>query len=90
MVKTGLKDSALWLHVKDESLFLITADKGFGDVRFYPPGSHPGILLLRPHRDRPSEFRVLSQSVLMAYRLEALTGCVTVATPSAIRIRRPN
>jgi predicted nuclease of predicted toxin-antitoxin system len=27
---------------------LITLDRGLGDVRTYPPGSHAGILVLRP------------------------------------------
>lgn len=26
---------------------LITLDRGMGDVRRYPPGSHPGIVVLR-------------------------------------------
>ena len=27
---------------------LITMDRGLGDIRTYPPGSHAGILVLRP------------------------------------------
>jgi hypothetical protein len=47
----GTKDSELWTVVQLEGRFFVTADKGFGDVRVYPPGSHAGILLLRPYRD---------------------------------------
>lgn len=31
---------------------LITLDCGFGDVRAYPPGSHPGIVVFRPDDQR--------------------------------------
>ncbi len=47
----GFKDPALWEAVQAHHQFLITADKGFGDVRQYPPGTHGGILLLRPSED---------------------------------------
>lgn len=36
----GMKDSALWQVVQQEGCFFVTADKGFGDVRLYPPGTH--------------------------------------------------
>ena len=44
----GTKDPALWQAVQAEGQFLITADKGFADVRKYPPGTHQGVMLLRP------------------------------------------
>ena len=44
----GWKDAASWQAVQTNQQFLITADKGFGDIRVYPPGTHTGILLLRP------------------------------------------
>jgi len=47
----GWKDPLLWKAIQEENLFLITADKGFADIRKYPPGKHAGILLLRPDED---------------------------------------
>ena len=47
----GYKDGPLWKAVQEEKRFLITADKGFGDIRFYPPGTHAGVLVLRPDED---------------------------------------
>jgi predicted nuclease of predicted toxin-antitoxin system len=47
----GWKDHQLWPQVQAEQQFLVTADKGFGDIRRYPPGTHQGVLLLRPDRD---------------------------------------
>jgi predicted nuclease of predicted toxin-antitoxin system len=84
----GLKDPVLWPLIHAAGEFLITADKGFGDIRVYPPGTHPGILVLRPERESLSEFRLLLQEVLANHRLESLAGCVTVATSRGIRVRR--
>ncbi len=47
----GWKDGPLWKVIQQENRFLITADKGFADVRAHPPGEHAGILLLRPDED---------------------------------------
>ena len=47
----GWQDPDLWRAVQTEGPFLITGDKGFADLRSYPPGSHCGVLLLRPDRD---------------------------------------
>ena len=40
----GWKDPDLWQTVQAHRSFLITGDKGFGDIRSYPPGTHAGIL----------------------------------------------
>jgi predicted nuclease of predicted toxin-antitoxin system len=47
----GWKDPTLWKTIQKEGRFLITADKGFADIRAYPLGKHAGILLLRPDED---------------------------------------
>jgi len=68
--------------------FLVTADKGFGDIRVYPPETHGGVLLLRPDEDGIRPVLDLLDRVLSAYRIEMLVGLLTVATPRSIRIRR--
>lgn len=84
----GTKDPALWQAVQAEDRFLVTADKGFGDVRFYPPGTHAGVLLLRPDQDGIRPVMELLERVITSYDLQNLTGTITVATPRGIRIRR--
>jgi predicted nuclease of predicted toxin-antitoxin system len=37
-----------------EQRFLVTLDRGFGDVRRYPPGSHPGIAVIRATNRTPA------------------------------------
>jgi predicted nuclease of predicted toxin-antitoxin system len=67
---TGRTDAELWQAVAAEHRFLVTADKGFADVRRYPPGSHAGILLLRPDTDGASPVVALLEMVLAPYGLE--------------------
>lgn len=84
----GWKDSALWPAVQSEGRFLITADKGFGDIRVYPPGTHHGILLLRPAGDGINAFLDLLTRVIESADLAQLTGTVSVASAQGLRIRR--
>ncbi|NUM52372.1 MAG: DUF5615 family PIN-like protein [Candidatus Hydrogenedentes bacterium] len=86
---SGTTDSSLFNVVKSDGRFLVTADKGFGDIRKYPPGSHPGILVLRPDDDGIRPLVDLMERVLTSYRLESLGGCVAVANPRGLRIRKP-
>jgi len=84
----GMKDRPLWLAVQAEHSFLVTAEKGFADIRFYPPGTHAGILLLRPDQAGIRPILELLERTLAAHDLEALQGSVAVATPRGARIRR--
>lgn len=84
----GWKDSALWQAVQVEGRFLVTADKGFADTRIHPPGTHAGVLLLRPEQSGIGPLIALLQRVLATYELESLATTVTVATYQGIRIRR--
>lgn len=85
---SGWSDAQLWQTVQDEARFRIAADKGFGDIRTYAPGTHEGVLLLRPQLDGIGPLVDLLNRVLNGYTLEDLVGTVTVASPRGIRIRR--
>jgi len=84
----GWKDQALWESVQSEQRFLITADKGFGDIRTHPPGTHSGVLLLRPDLDGIRPLIQLLERTLAAYDLPDLYSTITVVSPRGIRIRR--
>jgi predicted nuclease of predicted toxin-antitoxin system len=84
----GVSDEALWPIVQEEQRFLVTADKGFGDIRRYPPGSHPGIVVLRPREDGIRPLLHLVRSLLATCRLDELAGLVTSVTPAGIRAHR--
>ncbi|RMG73878.1 MAG: hypothetical protein D6711_10025 [Chloroflexi bacterium] len=85
----GWKDAALWQAVQTNTYFLLTADKGFGDIRAHPPGSHNGVLLLRPDVDGIRPILNLLQMVLSKVELTQLAGTISVATPRGLRVRRP-
>ncbi|MCB0014218.1 MAG: DUF5615 family PIN-like protein [Anaerolineales bacterium] len=85
----GWKDPALWRVVQADNQFLLTADKGFGDIRVYPPGSHGGVLLLRPDEDGIRPLLDLLKMVLNEVDIQQLNGAISVATPRGLRIRRP-
>jgi predicted nuclease of predicted toxin-antitoxin system len=84
----GTKDPDLWRAVQAERRFLVTADKGFADIRSYPPGTHHGILLLRPDQAGIRPVLDLLERVLANYELEVLGGTIVVVTPRGVRIRR--
>ena len=84
----GWKDPALWKVVQAEGRLLVTADKGFADIRYHPPGTHAGVLLLRPDEDGIRPIVALLERVLRNYDLATLHGTITVVTPRNIRVRR--
>lgn len=46
-------DITIGKAAKTEGRMLLTLDLEFGDLRKYPPGSHPGIILFRPRSFGP-------------------------------------
>lgn len=67
---------------------LITLDRGLGDVRRHPPGSHPGIVVLRlPDQSAPA-IRSTLEELLAAHDLEALRRTVTVVERGLLRVGR--
>ena len=85
-----MRSPGLWEAVQREGRFLVTSDKGFGDIRAYPPGTHAGILVLRPDQDGIRPLVELTELVLERARLDDLAQFVSVATPRGLRTRRPN
>jgi hypothetical protein len=67
---------------------LITLDRGLGDIRAYPPGSHAGILVLRPSDQSPPTVAAALAEVVAGHDLTMLAGTVTVAQRGLLRIRR--
>lgn len=86
---SGATDEVVWQQVCLEQRFFITLDLDFSDIRRFSPGTHPGILLLRPRsRSRQAVLDLLSR-IINEYPLESLQGCLIVADEIQTRIRRP-
>ena len=84
----GMSDEILWPHVQNEYRWLMTADKGFADLRLYPPGSHAGVILLRSQEESRQAYMELAAIALEQLELDELAGAVVVVTYRGVRIRR--
>jgi hypothetical protein len=87
---SGLKDQVLWPRVMRERRLFVTADREFGDVRRFPPGTHSGILLFRARKESLMVYGEIAKFVLTRHSMEELVSCVSVVTLNSIRIRRPS
>jgi hypothetical protein len=73
-------------HTRD---FLSGAyNKGFADLRQYPPGSHAGVILLRSQEESRQAYLELAAIALERLKLDELAGAVVVVTYRGVRIRR--
>ncbi|MGK7919976.1 MAG: DUF5615 family PIN-like protein [Trichodesmium sp.] len=86
---SGQDDEVVWQQVCAEGRFFITLDLDFSDVRRFPPGSHPGILLLRSRNSSRQAVLDVLVRVVREYPLATLRGCLVVADETQTRIRRP-
>lgn len=86
---SGASDLEVWEAAQQDGRLLVTLDTDFADVRQYPPGTHAGILLLRPRSRSRDAAATLLGRVLESYPLDTLRGCLAVATEAHTRVRRP-
>ncbi|HEX3864816.1 MAG TPA: DUF5615 family PIN-like protein [Stellaceae bacterium] len=84
----GIPDEMLWRRVQAEKRWLVTADKGFADLRLYAPGSHHGVVLLRTTEESRRHYAELMSAALDELDFDELAGAVVVVTQRGIRIRR--
>lgn len=68
---------------------LLTLDVQFTDLREYPPGSHPGIILFRPFSLGPESVNRFVTDFMQSADLDDLAGCVAVVEPGRLRVRSP-
>jgi len=80
-------DTVIAAAAHEEGRMLLTLDVEFGDLRKYPPGSHPGIILFRPRTFGPLAVNQFVEKFVRATELEPLSGCVVVVEPSRVRVR---
>jgi predicted nuclease of predicted toxin-antitoxin system len=85
---SGCHDSVLWSAVQKEGRVLVTADKGFADVRRHSPGTHGGVILLRLDGESRSGYISLVGALIGIQAIEELAGAVAVVTPRGVRIHR--
>jgi predicted nuclease of predicted toxin-antitoxin system len=87
---SGAEDAVVWQRAVAEGRFFVTLDLDFADVRRFPPGSHPGLLLLRARNRSRDAVQEILERVVRDYPLNTLAGCFVVADLTHTRIRRPS
>ncbi len=84
----GEPDERIWEACTAEERFLITQDLDFSDARKYPPGTHPGIMILRLVDDsRENLIRVVLQA-FTEQDIGSFERALVVVSDVKIRIRR--
>jgi predicted nuclease of predicted toxin-antitoxin system len=85
----GADDEHVAVAAKREGRMLLTLDLDFSDITRFPPGGHPGIVVIRVPEPRPSLVTAALTGLLARHSLDNLAGCVVIAQLGAARIRRP-
>jgi predicted nuclease of predicted toxin-antitoxin system len=86
----GRKDPVVVDAASDDDRMVITLDRGVGDIRNFLPGSHGGVLILRPVSQDPVSILTLVDRLLAAHELDEFSRCVAIVEPQRVRVRRPN
>jgi len=85
----GAPDPEVAAACRAEGRVLATLDLDFSDVRAYPPGSHAGIVVLRPAApDRDHALALLERAVPL-FAAEPLAGCLWIVDAERVRVRSP-
>jgi len=83
-------DAVVARAAAEEGRALLTLDAGFADLRKYPPGTHPGIVLFRPRSFGPGTVHAMIEEFIRSTDLVEFAGCTVLVEPGRIRIRRPS
>ena len=86
----GRSDVEIGAVAKRGGMVLFTLDLEFGDLRKFPPGSHPGTVLFRPKSMGPLAVNKFILEFVKETDLLTLAGCTIVVDPTRVRIRRPS
>lgn len=83
----GAEDPDVARICRDEGRILVTLDAGFGDLRSYPPGEHPGIVMLRPHTQEKYHLIQFVSRLLPVFAQESVIGSLWIVEEKRIRVR---
>ena len=83
----GNPDPRVFDASQAEDRILVTFDLDFSDIRVYPPASHAGIWVLRPHTESIENTLTLLRSALLVLESEPTRGRLWIIEPERVRIR---
>jgi predicted nuclease of predicted toxin-antitoxin system len=83
----GNPDAKVLDACQTENRVLITLDLDFSDIRLYPPSSHNGIWILRPHTQSVENTLALLRGALALMPGELVQARLWIVEPDQVRIR---
>jgi predicted nuclease of predicted toxin-antitoxin system len=84
---SGAQDDTVLQTCIAEDRILVTLDLDFSDIRAYPPGSYPGIWVLRPSTQTFKAIQALVQAGVRLTTVERVRGQLWVIDEKRVRIR---
>ena len=84
----GSVDSEVASVCQHESRALITLDTDFSDIRAYPPGESPGLVVLRLRRQDKLYVLGVLRRLIEVFSREPLEGHLWIVEEERVRIRR--
>lgn len=85
----GKVDVEVGTAAKAEERMVFTLDLDFADLRKFPPGTHPGVILFRPRSMGPLAVNRFVLRFVQEVDLARLSRCLAVVEPGRVRVRRP-
>jgi hypothetical protein len=86
---SGAEDHTISERVRSEARILITLDLDFANVRNYPPGEHPGIVVLRVKTQDKENVLAYIKRLAMVLRNRHPVGEFWIVDRDRIRFRLP-
>ena len=83
----GARDPDIAALVQQEGRALITLDRGFADIRAYPPQQYPGLVVLRLHLQDKDHVLQTCGRLVPALSQEPLAGHLWIVETTRIRVR---
>ena len=83
----GAQDDTVLQACVAEDRILITLDLDFSDIRAYPPGSYPGVWVLRPQKQTFTVIEALVRAGIRLSTVEWVRGHLWVIDEKRVRIR---
>lgn len=85
----GKLDVEVGAAAKADERMVLTLDLDFADLRKFPPGMHPGVILFRPRSMGPLAVNRFVLKFVQEVDLARLSRCLAVVEPGRVRVRRP-
>jgi len=86
----GIQDEQVMEMAREQNRMLITLDKGFSNILLHPPGTHPGMIVLRVWRLTITKATEILRQFIESTSEDQLTGKLAIVEPARVRFRFRN